>query len=861
MKANLTCLSTFCLLLTACGGGGGGGGSTNPPPPAPPPPAPPPPVEGPTAPAIALARPISPSLLCGNGLEKRASALSSDQFMAAAGAVGINHWHTVDDADWTRESSSLESVMRTGAALVTKLNDDCWPDLAFTTGATASGQIVIYENLAGSGFGQELLSIAAAANPIAGLGAADLDGDYRPDLAAGNLLAGDTQLYRATGSGGFEPHQQISMTRSTFGFAFGDYSGDEWIDIFAAHWDIEPPATDSPVLLRNVGTSSSLPDGSLEQSDLAAGTTSASVPQDSNLAAGFTDLNADQSLDLLISADFGASQVLENTGSASFEALTGTAMLSDENAAGQAIRDLDNDGFWDWFVASVHDPGDARPWPWGLEGNKLYWGQGPSPYVTAANNAAGIANAEWPWGVCAEDFNNDGLTDLFVENGFGFAPATVLAAESTHPFVQQINDSLFDKQQSRARLFINQGNRTFADESLAWGIVGLTNGRGVACLDYDRDGDVDIAVAQNSGPALVYENQHSASDGNNFVSVSLVSAAPNTFAIGAVVEVEAGGVTQMRQLSMNSTFLGQDSYELHFGLAMETSVSQISVRWPDGRVTTYTDIPTNRFISLLDPLILPYDDAGRLDRIDSALTAATAYVSDPSRLTDDVLLGLTWMQRMHSISVPYSPANELGIREVNYDAAGNANLAQQLRTWRRLHDSGYVIAQADYDSLVGFDAVSFAGVYCHQIPLTDLYTQDLVDLNSQGAYATTHALLALLWALDNDCVMPGTYSDQILADVILNVYEIADGNGATEISDLRVEAMAFLAGAGRHDLIQAAWIDQLLDAQLGSGAWLGDSDDTDPNAHTTGLAFWLLLLLAEDVKALPGFVAQTWDSF
>lgn len=749
--------------------------------------------------------------------------------------------------------------MRTGAVLAGDVNGDCWSDLVFTTGAIASGQLMVYQNRAGAGFAQALLNVTATSNPFAGAGIADLDGDYRLDLALGNLLTGDTRTYRGDGAGGFTLLQSLPMSRSTFGFAFGDYSGDEWPDVFAAHWDIEPPPTDSPALLINLGTGSALADGSLVGMDVAAGTTSADLPQDFALSPGFVDLNDDQDADLLIAADFATSQVLQNTGTQSYSVITSSAPLSDQNASGHAIADFDNDGLWDWFVASVHGPGDSRPWPWGIQGNKLYFGDNSFPFLIAAGSATGTEDAEWPWGVCAQDFDNDGLTDLFVETGFGDAPPAVMASESTDPFIVQINESLFDKQLTRARLFINQGNRTFIDQASAWGIDNPTNGRGVACLDYDRDGDIDIAIAQNSGPALLYENQHSADDGNHFLSLRLLSVSPNTHAIGAVVTVEAGGQTQMQQVSANSNFLGQDAYDLHFGLGQETTIDALTVRWPDGTNESYLQMPVNKFMGLYDPRMLSYPTTARLNRIDAAITAALGYVDTPGQLASDILLGLSWMVRMHQISLPYSPGDVLIARAVDFENQGRTDEASQLRAWRRSFDPLYQISQSDYNRLGSFDIATFAGVYCHQIPLVDSNILDIADFAALGGYDNTHALLALVWAIDNDCVMPPAFDKALLADVVVDVYRIADDNGSTVVDDLRIEAMAFLAAAGRHDLIEAAWVDQVLDAQLPDGGWKGDPDDIDAADHTTGLALWLLLQLAEDSKVLTGYVAQTWD--
>jgi hypothetical protein len=107
--------------------------------------------------------------------------------------------------------------------------------------------------------------------------------------------------------------------------------------------------------------------------------------------------------------------------------------------------------------------------------------------------------------------------------------------------------------------------------------------------------------------------------------------------------------------------------------------------------------------------------------------------------------------------------------------------------------------------------------------------------------------------------MPPSYDSQLLSDIIRRVYDVANAGGSNVVTDLRVDAMSFLAAAGRHDLIQASWVDELLDAQLPGGGWRSNPTDPVATDHTTGLALWLLLQLAEERKVLSGFIARSWD--
>jgi hypothetical protein len=849
-------LAVLCVsVVTACGGGGSGGGTQNRSGNAPGPTAPgPPPVAGDPD---TLALPLSPLLLCGNGLIKRHGASTTGAFASITSTHGIDHVHAVDTALWTQQPAALEAVMRSAAVLAGDLSGDCWPDLLFVTGSAAADQLVAYDNLRGAGFAPRVLSLPASPNPIAAIALADLDADYRHDLLTGNLLADPTRVYRGSAGGAFELTQSIEMAASTFGFAFGDFAGDAWLDAYAAHWDASPPALPGPAALRNVGTDTFRPIASLVDADLETGATPADVAPGLEVAPGFTDLNFDGRLDLLIAADAGASEVLIESGSRFFTAQTDAVDLSALNASGAAIRDFDNDGHWDWFLASPHAPDDGRPWPWARDGNRFYWGRADSPYLETDASPTGAEDAGWPWGVCAQDFDNDGRVDLFVENGYGFAPGSVLAESGDHPFVAQIDQSLYDQQFAQARLFLNQGDRSFVETSAAWGIAPLTNGRGVACLDFDRDGDIDIAVAQNSGAPILYENLTSARDGSHFLSLRLLSVSPNTAAVGAIVELEAGGHVQMRQVTANSNFLGHDTYELHFGLGAAASVDRMTLQWPDGTTEVLTDIRADRFLALLDPSLVAYSDATRDARILAAITEATAYVAaHPDALTDDTLAFLAMMQRGYGLALPYAPSDEVEARIMALDFDGDFDRANALRAYRRVYDATYEIGDNEFSSLSGLDAITLASVYCHQFALTAGDVAAIAALLDSGGYDTTHALLALLFAIDNNCVLPASFDQTLIGDVVVAVHDIATGGAVT---DLTIEATTFLAGAGRHDLIDAAWVDRFLDAQQPDGTFKADPGDAKSSGHTTGLALWLLLQLADPIKVHPGIIAQAWD--
>jgi len=122
-------------------------------------------------------------------------------------------------------------------------------------------------------------------------------------------------------------------------------------------------------------------------------------------------------------------------------------------------------------------------------------------------------------------------------------------------------------------------------------------GRGVVCFDYDRDGDIDILVANNRSRPRLYENR--GLYGQHWLDVRLEGEDKNTEAIGARVYLTSNGVSQMRELRAGSNFLSQDPVVAHFGLGSQTVIEEIRVVWPSGneRILTNVDADQTLYIS------------------------------------------------------------------------------------------------------------------------------------------------------------------------------------------------------------------------------------------------------------------------
>ncbi len=523
---------------------------------------------------------IQPAVCAGRVLVGADAALECPpalpwRFEEVASAVGIAAVHSyADPAGYV-----------TGGLAAGDVDRDGWVDVV-TVGGTG-GQNRLWRNRGDGTFVEATTSAMALPGrfttaPLL----ADWDGDGALDLLFGGVYDGDVPtpvtLLRGTGDGGFTDvtaASGVDVSAPTHGAAFGDIDGDGDLDLYLAHW-LPPFWEPSARLWKNVGA------GRFVDVTLEAGVNVVRSPVgvDTSFAPTFADVNRDGHPDLLVAADYGGSFVLLNDGDGTFRS-SPSAPLSDENGMGSAVGDFDEDGDLDWFVTSIWDPngvveGNGN---WGVSGNRLYQNRGDGTFDDVTD-AAGVRAGFWGWAACAADLDLDGHLDLFHVNGF-LSPAGH-ADEFTH---------------DPSRLFVSNGDGSFTERSASVGLADHEQGRGVACFDYDHDGDVDVFVANNGGPLRLWRNDTSGL-GRHWLSVRLRGNAPNTEAVGAWIEVTIGAVTQVRELRAGNNYASQDPAEAHFGLGTTATVDRVRIRWPSGAVTTAEGVLGDRRVVFDEPV-------------------------------------------------------------------------------------------------------------------------------------------------------------------------------------------------------------------------------------------------------------------
>jgi len=442
--------------------------------------------------------------------------------------------------------------------------------LAFTLGAgtaTASG---------------EKTAASAPANgrhsgPVFG----DLDGDGDLDLLLGGLEGGPTKVFANDGSGAFTDVSagsgfDLAKADQTISIALGDYDGDGDLDALMAHWGTPRDPTlpgETETLWRNDSTPGNIAFTPASVTSGVAGLLNFDLPQgvlgpnfDYTFAPGFADIDGDRDLDILMVSDFRGSKALVNNGNGTFT--TSNFTPDDENGMGAAIGDFDNDGDFDWFVSSIN-------------GNRLFENTGGGSFQR--NSASGVEPGGWGWGSCFADFNGDGWLDIYQTNGW--------EAGKDPSASNYVNDV--------TRLWMNAGDGTFADAAEASTISETDQGRGVLCDDFDGDGDVDavLLTAEPEGAIYFWENQLT---GANTIKVQLRGKAPNTFAVGAIIELSIADTTQTRIVSINSNFTSHNSTDQIFGMGPNTS-GGLRIIWPDGTETIQPNVQAGDTLVIEQP--------------------------------------------------------------------------------------------------------------------------------------------------------------------------------------------------------------------------------------------------------------------
>ena len=282
------------------------------------------------------------------------------------------------------------------------------------------------------------------------------------------------------------------------------------------------------------------------------------------LTAVAADFNGDGWPDIYVACDSSPSLLFRNNHDGTFTERgleSGVALNEDgkeQAGMGIGLGDFDTDGHLDIF--KTHFSADT---------NILYRNNGKGIFRDVTTRAGlGVETRFVSWGAAIQDFDNDGLPDLFFTTGM------------VSPEVERdLPDSPY---RTPSILFRNLGGDKFEEmlDLAGPAMKELHSSRGAAFGDFDNDGDMDILIMNMNEPPSLFRNDTSGS--SHWLKVLLIGVESNRSAIGAQVMVTYGSRKQVQAVAAQSSYLSVNDRRLHFGLGQETSAG-LEILWPNGR--------------------------------------------------------------------------------------------------------------------------------------------------------------------------------------------------------------------------------------------------------------------------------------
>ncbi|MGC2636166.1 MAG: CRTAC1 family protein [Acidobacteriaceae bacterium] len=497
----------------------------------------------------------------------------------------------------------LPETMGSGVCVIDYDNDG-WPDILFVNSADWPGHTTkrstpaLYRNNHDGTF-TDVTKQAGLDVEMYGMGCAvgDYDNDGYDDIYI--TAIGGSHLFRNLGNGRFaDVTAKAGVADAGFpaSAVWFDYDHDGRLDLYVAHYVTWSEATDqfctldgthksyctperyqgeSARLYRNLGN------GRFEDVTKKAGLYD---PSSKSLGVALVDLDGDGWLSLFVTNDTQPNKLWKNHGNGTFTD-EGFASGMAYNDAGKARAGMGTD-------AADYDGTGRQSLAIGNftnEGLSLYQNQGGGLFVDQAISA-GLAEPTQrvlTFGLFFFDYDLDGRPDLFAADGHVADDVSVLQPSLHYA--------------EPAMLFRNLGGGKFENMSDKVGAALRQPmvARGAAYLDYDDDGDLDIVVNDNNGPARLLRNNNG--NQNDVLRVKLIGTKSNRDAIGArVTATLASGAKMMEMVKTGSSYLSQSELPLTFGLGKPAPGKTVSleIAWPSGRKESLGHVAANQFITV-----------------------------------------------------------------------------------------------------------------------------------------------------------------------------------------------------------------------------------------------------------------------
>ena len=474
---------------------------------------------------------------------------------------------------------------------------DGWQDILLNNGMDWSGHkrqrstLRLYRNNRNRTF-TDVTRSAGLDLEMYGMGVAvgDYNNDGFPDLFI--TCVGQNRLFRNTGKGTF-----VDVTRScglgdrqafSTSALWFDFDRDGHLDLFVCNYLKWSPEHDTFCSLDGKHKSYCTPeayhgetcwlfhnrgDGTFEDVTASSGIFDTSSK---SLGVAMLDYDQDGWPDLLVANDTQPNKLYRNLHDGTFKDVAVEAGLafSTEGKAragmGVDVGDFENSGAAGVAITNFDN-----------EMIGLYRDSGGGQYLdVATQTGVGAASrSTLGFGCAFLDVNLDGALDLVVVNGH---------IDDTVRRVRNVGYA------QPPQLFLNHGPRQFRDVAAEVGdaFARPKVGRGLAYGDFDRDGDLDLLITTNNGPAYLFRNDQLS--GNRSIRFYLVGTRSNRDAIGASLRIFHGTTSQSRMVKSGSSYLSQSELPLTFGVGRLGKIERAVIQWPSGRTEEYKNLAVGR---------------------------------------------------------------------------------------------------------------------------------------------------------------------------------------------------------------------------------------------------------------------------
>ena len=560
------------------------------------------------------------------GAHKQESMSYGLSFRESSHAAGIDFKHVSPHLD-PKLNHIMQQVASMGAAVsIVDFDKDGWDDI-YVTNSGEGSKNALYRNMGNGTFRDvaEEVGLADVNQPGTGVSTGAVWGDYDNDGYEDVLIYkwGKPELYhndagkhftRVTEQAGLPAWVNANTA------IWLDYDNDGKLDLFLGgyypenvdlwHLKNTKMMPDSFEYANNGGRKylfHNLGNGKFEEVSEKMGIDSRRWA----LASVAADLRGTGYPDLFIANDYGVSELYFNDHGRGFREVgkqTGVG-YAPKSGMTAAVGDVLNDGQFGIYVSNISEEGVL------VQGNNLWMpkagtGGDDIKYENMAN-AMGVELGGWSFGAQFGDLNNDGLMDLYVVNGnvsldrnrtywYDYSKvaggnAAIISDAANWPPLN--GRSLSGYQQKR--VWMNDGAGQFREVSQLIGITDVYDGRSVALADFDNNGALDVVVANQNGPLLLYRN--TVSPANKWIEFQLKGTRSNRSAIGAQVTLYWNAQRQVQEVSGGSGFCAQNQRRLHFGLGKTTQVDRVQIRWPSGKIQTLATPALNQIHKIEEP--------------------------------------------------------------------------------------------------------------------------------------------------------------------------------------------------------------------------------------------------------------------